>query len=302
MGHGSDGNSNSKGGENQVSGEFSKQIQLSGGSSFQAQLNTLSRCGAEDDLTFREGSVKDVTDRGRTQAASKLESALKQAASAAGRRRSEHKPAVKRKAEQLGPAAGASSSSSSSSLSAHDKAEEIEVRREVRVLLERLRGYRAGHQSEFVAVDALRLLEQIPVTVACLKATKVAAELNLPSWRVEGAPAELRARASSLVRRWRVMYKADEDGGDAAQALPPAMVARVSRIVSMDLEETAFTHKQRTALYAEIVEAICALLEREPTSAVSLLTGSTTTKDFVGRVAESVTVRKRSLGGNAQRR
>merc|ERR1719277_487261 len=75
---GSDGNSNSKGADNQCSLELNNRPKLDSAWSYPAQFRALSSYNAAEDLTFQENSVKDVTDRARTRAAARLQATLEE--------------------------------------------------------------------------------------------------------------------------------------------------------------------------------------------------------------------------------
>jgi len=248
-----------------------QRAQLDSSWSLEAQVGALKGSGAEDDLTFRESSVKDVTDRGRSQGAGQLQKALEHAMSAAP-----PKPAPSAQ-----PAAPAQTP--------EEKQREAELQRGVRELLLALRrSWQEGESAKrtAAAMTVLRQLSGLKVSVACLKATRIAAELNQPCWKGSDVAPEVRGLATSLVRDWRAMYRAQEGG--SAPALSPAVLARKCRTVSMDLEECAYGKQQKVATYSDLVEGLCRLLAESHETSSGLLAGTVAVKQLVARVDEQV--------------
>ena len=215
--------------------------QLDGSGEFKSQINALNRTQqkAEPDFTFSESTVKDVSDNGRMRAAAKIQEVLQQVIQT-----------------QTAPKTVAISGSASFG---DVELPDAEVRGDVKKLLRRLEGVRLGGISATdteEVVDALRQLEQLPITVTCLKATKIAIELNQPCWKNFGPSGEVRERASSLVRRWRTMYRA-EGGTDTAMK---ATQVRHCRNLSMDLEDCAHAVMQKLGSYMEIINGVAGYL------------------------------------------
>eukprot|EP00929_Paragymnodinium_shiwhaense_P009133 TRINITY_DN113183_c0_g1_i1.p1 TRINITY_DN113183_c0_g1~~TRINITY_DN113183_c0_g1_i1.p1 ORF type:complete len:321 (-),score=69.29 TRINITY_DN113183_c0_g1_i1:110-1072(-) len=286
---GSDGNSNSKGAENRVShvSEGSR-FGLSGEWNFKAQLRALKdAANTVVDYGFREGSVRDVTDKQRQAAHAKLESTLVEVLSRPMTDK-ERKKAAKAEAAAKDAVRSGMSDGHVLPLKEPQEMSEAEMCQQVKVLCKRLQTLRKDgkHASRDAdSVEVLYELEHIPMSVKCLKVTKVAAELNQPCWRGPGVSAEIREHVTSLVRRWRSMYRQEEGLPDGASA---ATHARRCRNLSMDLESAVHSRVQKVTPYAELVQAACALLYVEVASARSLLQGGIPTKDFVQRAARQL--------------
>eukprot|EP00927_Polykrikos_kofoidii_P076756 TRINITY_DN73795_c0_g1_i1.p1 TRINITY_DN73795_c0_g1~~TRINITY_DN73795_c0_g1_i1.p1 ORF type:complete len:300 (+),score=60.14 TRINITY_DN73795_c0_g1_i1:61-960(+) len=254
--------------------ELSHQPALSGDWSFEAQIKALESCSQERDDTFKERSVRDVTDKGRMQGAAQLLKVLEDVLSKAP------------KALTNGTAQGTSSSSSKNGrLLPLQEVSEVATRKEVKSLLKRLQELReegrCGASLDNEAMDVLAALDSLPVSVTCLKATKVAVELTQTFWRSNCVGAEVQRDAAALVKRWRVMYKASEGH---ASTVSPAVQARHCKNVSMDLEECVHSSKQRVQNYQELIRGSCALLLYDKAAAGCLVSGTLGAKDFVKKV------------------
>mmetsp|Transcript_93006 Transcript_93006/g.259112 ORF Transcript_93006/g.259112 Transcript_93006/m.259112 type:complete len:275 (+) Transcript_93006:89-913(+) len=264
--------------EKQTSVMLPDKIQLDGAWSFQAQFDALKACNAQDDLTFKSNSVKDVSDRGREEGAARLQKALEIALSSDPARASRKRalPAPTSSAEQL---------------------EEVEVRREVRALLttlQRLREDGPHAKRDESAMGVLRQLGDLNVSVACLKATRIAAELNQPSWRGSEVSAEVRQYAAALVKEWRAMYRA-ETGSLGDETLSPAARSRKCRNLSMDLEACTHGRHQKVAHYIEAIEYLCRLIIADGQASRGLLAGTVASKDLVARALDEIRRRKERL-------
>mmetsp|Transcript_49936 Transcript_49936/g.139838 ORF Transcript_49936/g.139838 Transcript_49936/m.139838 type:complete len:301 (-) Transcript_49936:44-946(-) len=272
---GNDGNSNSGRADNNNSFILQDRPNLDSGWSFTQQFAALARSAiTEDDRTFKESSVKDVTDKGRAQGSAKLHAALVEVCAKA--------PKARRK-----PSAGAVLDAAPGErllpLKDLDGLTDAELRTEVGALCRRLQQFRADGPSranEENAASVLLELERLPVTVRCLKATKIAAELNLPFWRSNEIPPGVRDHASALVKRWRTMYRCEEGLPGGASA---ATHERRCRNLATDLESTLHSHKQRVNEYSELIQGACALLHFDPEATRSLLQGGISAKDFATR-------------------
>mmetsp|Transcript_54662 Transcript_54662/g.159509 ORF Transcript_54662/g.159509 Transcript_54662/m.159509 type:complete len:276 (-) Transcript_54662:34-861(-) len=261
--------------ENQTSVLLSDgKAKLDGSWTFQAQFNALKTSQTQDDLTFRENSVKDVTDRGRQEGADRMQKALEIAWTAT--------PPPKppgQKALQMTPGPG--------------EAEEAEVRREVKVhlkTLQRLREEGPTSKRDASVMNVLRQLRDLNVSVACLKATKIAAELNQPCWRGNEVSAELRRYSSSLVKEWRTMYRVET--GTPEPAMSAAVRSRKSRRISMDLEESAYGRHQKVAHYMEVVDWTCKIIIGDNEVSNGLLAGTLPSKELLARSAEELRQQK----------
>jgi len=253
---------------------------LDGGWSFQAQFEALKKSSGppQDDFTFREQSVKDVSDRGRAEGAAKMQQVLEDVLS------SQRVSPVKQEACKAfrkceGP-------------------EAAEVCREVQSLVRVLQGLRksggAAASRSSAALDALRQLDSVNVSVACLKVTKVAVEVNQPCWRGNEASGEIRNLATALVKEWRGMYRA-ETGQGSTSTLNPVILSRRCKTLSMDLEDCAYGKHQRAKHYIEVVNCICGLLRLDETVGKRLLDGHLRPKELVGRAGDHIGRREERL-------
>jgi len=284
---GSDGNSSSKGAENRNSIEFGgNRPKLSGEWSFKEQLAALrGRVDPQMDFAFREGFVKDVTDKQRQAGHTRLESAFSDVLK---------RPLTEREKRKAAKAATTAAAFKAIATGARplpvktpDELSAAELREDVMVLAKRLQSLRKDGRVSKDAADCLDILyelEQLPMTVACLKATKIAVELNQPCWKAS-VNSEVREHATSLVRQWRAMYRAEEGLPDGVTV---AANTRRCRNLSMDLEEAVYSKVQKVAPYAELIQATCALLHCDVDSARSLLQGGVSSKDFVQRAARKL--------------
>ncbi|CAE8614227.1 unnamed protein product, partial [Polarella glacialis] len=194
-----------------------------------------------------ERSVKEVTDRGRVEGAARLQVALEEALENVPRL---EPPTAKRKATEA-----FESDSLEPAIAAEAAHVEAELRRDVRALLkplQQLQQVRPSADSNAAALNIFRQLRRMQVSVDCLKATKIAIELNKPFWRGSQAAPEVRDAASSLVKSWRHMYRAQEAGG--ADGTSPAAQARKCRLLCVDLEEYAHSKCPKSTLYCRLIE------------------------------------------------
>lgn len=279
---GYDGNSNSSGKDNQNSIEFTRKPILDPTWSYSSQVKFLDNFNAKPDLTFQESSVKDVSDNGRMRAAARLQEALE-----AALRKAPNPASKKRKIDS------SLSSSPGKAIVAHfgglADIPEKELRAEVEEMLKHLKMIRENRGDRALAVDILRQLELTDVSVKCLKTTKIAVELNQPYWRGGMVCEEVRERATSLVRKWRAMYRAEAGTSDTvSEVANQETQARRCRNVSMDLEESAYAHQQKINRYVEIIEGVVDHLVRDPEAVRSLMRGAMSTKEFVKRAADEL--------------
>jgi len=263
--------------EKQPSVLLEHKASLDGSWNFQAQINALKSCGggggagsaggppSKDDLTFKESSVKDVTDRGRTEGAARLQKALEIALT-------EAPPTAPRPAPK-----------------ALMVKEEVDVRGKVKAhlgALQRLRYDGKTKSRDSAALDILRQLDSLNVSVPCLKDTKIALELNQPCWRGNEVSADVRQYASSLVKQWRTMFRVETGTGEVAMA--PAVRSRKCRSRSMDLEECAYGQYQKVAQYMEVVDWTCKIIMADGKVSQGLLAGTLTSKALLTRAVEEV--------------
>lgn len=217
------------------------------------------------DLAFKEKSVKDITDRGRAEGASRLQQALEEAL------------------QSLPPLPQPLPASVQEDV---DSLEEAELRRDVRDLVRPLASLREVGNSvarNTAVMEILLQLRKLQLTVSCLKATKVAAELNQPCWRGDKVSAEVRELAASLVRKWRAIYRSQVV---APATLSASAVRRRCRNVAMDLEECTHGHFPRSVHYVQLVEAVCRFLLHDAERTRKLFSGTLATSDIVSKLAE----------------
>eukprot|EP00811_Abedinium_folium_P003815 NODE_13509_length_1161_cov_5.090909.p1 GENE.NODE_13509_length_1161_cov_5.090909~~NODE_13509_length_1161_cov_5.090909.p1 ORF type:complete len:297 (-),score=100.94 NODE_13509_length_1161_cov_5.090909:202-1092(-) len=269
-GGGGDGNGAKRSDNSMVHNLEHKMQVSSGATSFEAQFRALAAgCTkpGDIDLTFKEHTVKDVSDKGREKGSERLCTALHEVLSRA-------RPSLpkKRKADALGM-------SGTAGLPAHlVHAQVQEALAELREL--RQPGCSPAHRSTHAAA-VMRRLGQLPIDVKCLKMTKVALELNHAMWRGAEVSEDARQSAAVLVKRWRHMYKA-ECGLDVA--VPPCS-ARQCKSLAMDLEEGVYVLEQKRARYDCLIDAVCTRLREDLDVAHRLRSGATTAKDLIGQVS-----------------
>jgi len=283
-----------KGQENKVCKELSgSRIQLDVQWGFQAQFNAIAACNPDDDLSFKENSVKNITDRGRAEGIARLQRALEESVENAPRQRPPKRKAVEEDPDGLTEAAAANVA-----------AAESQCRKDVRALLQPLRELEkvAGTTARNNAVlDIFRQLRRLSMTVNVLKATKVAAELNKPCWKGTQAAPEVRQAASSIVRSWKTMYRSQSDQAGASDEISDARLSKQCRSRSVDLEETVHGKCPITDKYCRVIEVLCADLLDTPSLSRELLTGSSNGKDLLSRIVSQVNGSKRLLGTQALR-
>jgi len=152
--------------------------------------------------------------------------------------------------------------------------------------LQRLRGDVPSTNRNTAALHVMRQLSDLDVSVGCLKATKVAAELNQPFWRGTEVSADVRRFATSLVKEWRVMFR--NETGTTEVAMNPEVRSRKCRTISMDLEESAYGWCQKVAKYMEIVDWTCKIILGDGEVSKALLAGTLGCKELLTRAAEEV--------------
>lgn len=282
---GYDGNSSSKGADNKNSYELGPgKLKLDGSTSCSAQLRVLQFANAEEDLSFKESSVQDITDKGRIQAAAMVQRVLEQLLGAEAvqppRRTARVEDGVlKRKAASaFGP--GASSSSSSTAA----PPDEAEMRQQVRQGSADLQKIRlAGGAKRDDAKEIMHQLEDLPMTVSCLKITKIAIEVNQGHWR-NNQDAIIRDLSRDLLQRWKSLYRA-ETGASATVTAAPIGSQRL-RTTSMFLEENCYVHVQKAAQYKGLMEGVAERLQRDPEMARDVAVGRMPAPDFVKKVSD----------------
>mmetsp|Transcript_6434 Transcript_6434/g.11175 ORF Transcript_6434/g.11175 Transcript_6434/m.11175 type:complete len:311 (-) Transcript_6434:24-956(-) len=282
---GSDGNSSSTGSsERKLAMEFQgSQIKLDGSWTFQAQFNALAACNAVVDLSFKEGSIKDVSDIARMKGADFIQEVLDDIV--ATQRLSVKRRKFSKRSLSTDLVSVANPDDATPWLTQED------VEKDVRFLLTELQRHRrepAGNVRDAMIADILAQLEHLPVSLVCLQKTRLAIELNDPFWKGPTVSAAVREKSSSLIRRWRAMLKAQVPGSLEES---PATYARRCRNLSMDLEECAYGISQsakKLGGYADLLEAAADSLRQNPKVVEALLTGNSEAKDFVADIAKSV--------------
>lgn len=254
--------------EKSGSATLNHQPQLDGSRSIEFQAKFISNFVAsrEDDLTFNERTVRDVSDRGRGKVVNDFMKGLATAFK---------KAQANRKAEQSAARAAAAAAGQPSS----------RVIQDVQVQLEALRGIRARSETadEASARPPLDQLALLPMDALTLKKTKVAAELNQDYWKLRAAP-EVQRLVTSLIHKWRAIYRREEDGPSE----------RTLRNSAVDLEEVAHSLAPRTQAYGQLVEAVIRRLS--PELSLKILEGSESAKDIVGRIHKRHAAEKKNAG------
>lgn len=223
--------------------EAGGKVQLDGAWSFKAQLNALGSVNQEEDFSFRQNSVKEVTDRGRAEGISRLQKVLQESAPAL--------PTTSKKRKAL-PAGNEDDQKIAKAMDAA----EAELRKNVLALLTPLRDLEqvAGQPESDTAVLAIfRQLRRLNITTDCLKATRVALELNKPCWRGSKAAAPVRDAATSLIKSWRNMYRAEH--GQSSESEEAAR-ARQLRLLAVDLEDKVFNQCHKMDHYCRAIESL----------------------------------------------
>lgn len=282
---GYDGNSNSKGSENKCSVEASFKLQIDGSKSFVAQARVLGICLNPEgpDLNFKESSVKDVTDKARASAASKLQQALeKMLISSSTAPLCKVEGGVLKRKASAAFAGGISNTTSSSSSSAYAPKHETEMRQEVRDYMEKLTHIRlSGGAEAGTAWSILKDLALLPMSASCLKITKIGIEINQGFWR-GSQNKDIRELATSLVHKWRSLYRADTGAPEPAASVS----ASRCRTLSMILEETCHTHVQKVKSYEEFVNDVIQRLLNDRDLAGKIARDSAFATEFVTGLAK----------------
>jgi len=308
---GYDGNSSSKGAENKPSFEAASRLQLGSQSSLAAQARVLGLClnPAGPDLSFKESSVKDVTDKARTSAASKLQKALEKMLVTSITSPACHIEGgvLKRKASAAfvdgishTPASSSSSAcaikqetdmtpASSSSLACAPK-HETDMRQEVREEVEKLKKIRLSGGAEVdSAVSILKDLALQPISASCLKITKIGVEINQGFWR-GSQNNNIRELATTLVHKWRSLYRAENGAPEPVIAAASVSTTRC-RTLSMILEQTCHTHVQKVKMYSEFVDDVIDRLLSDQSLARKIGRDSAFATEFVTLLAQQKKVR-----------
>ncbi|CAJ1414884.1 unnamed protein product [Effrenium voratum] len=265
-------------------------VQLDGTWSFQAQFKALGACNQEapvstlvvtnDDWSFKENSVKEVTDRGRKEGITRLQGVLAEC--------SERAPEPKkRKIKDL------DNEDDQKILEALGEAE-LELRRNVKALLAPLKELEKhrGEASDGAALAIFRQLRRLNVTVDTLKATRIAAELNKPCWRGSQASSAVRSAATALIKNWRSMYRSETGQLDEKS---DASKARRVRLLAVDLEEKVFDACHKMGEYCRVIELLCQELDQCRDTGDNLLQGNVSGHDLVTKSIGRFRLRARAV-------
>nr|ABI14322.1 unknown [Pfiesteria piscicida] len=258
------------GAEKKASKVLSQQPTLDSTKPVERQAKSLTAFFAqEDDLTFKESSVKNISDRGRTRVIDALVEALGVAA-AAGEADARRKQRAAAAASESAPAVSAAPQSPPWVLE--------EVKTLLRSLLHiRTRGRAADILS---AANPLTQLAALPIDSNVLKRTKVALELNNDFWKKSDVP-EIKNMVAVLVREWKNMFRNEK--GAAAARKPRVFSARVLRNAATDLEESVHSKSPRVAQYQELIKAVIERLGQAPEQGLRFLDGAETSLALVTR-------------------
>eukprot|EP00746_Dinoflagellata_sp_MGD_P016330 gnl/MRDRNA2_/MRDRNA2_136800_c0_seq1.p1 gnl/MRDRNA2_/MRDRNA2_136800_c0~~gnl/MRDRNA2_/MRDRNA2_136800_c0_seq1.p1 ORF type:complete len:302 (+),score=65.63 gnl/MRDRNA2_/MRDRNA2_136800_c0_seq1:68-907(+) len=239
---------------------------------------------AEEDLSFKESSVKDVTDGGREDAIEALMKAIS--------------TAVKR--VTANPTA---SIKDGATLPIADPTQEV---LELVTKLRAVRHAKHDLKDPAASVGILRKLESLPIDVECLKRTKVALEFNNDFWK-HHEDSTTRERVASLVRRWKGMYRAVQGKGTSLseqrlKVLATDLEAAIMYHFRRDRGDEKVTknwyarkhdlnHFQTQSGHRSLTQEVICLLEREPRHAVGHLEGSEKAVDIVTKAGKNLQLR-----------
>lgn len=301
---GYDGNSSSKGSENKLSFEVSAKPHLDGSASCQQQCRVLASMNREEDLTFRENSIQDVTDKGRNKAACSLQKVLEQLLGASAVQTPDKTTHIengilKRKAASAfapgsSPATSSTAPGSAPASKGAAPAAESQMRQEVRQDLAELQTIRlAGGGRTNDAIETMKRLNTQHMTSSCLKITKIAAEVNQGFWR-ENQLKVIRELAQDLVQGWRSLYR--EDAGISAPVAPTRIGSQRLRTTSMFLEQSCYTHFQKATQYQALIGDIAERLLEDPVLAKDVAVGGISAADFIKKVVDRRRLTKAEQG------
>mmetsp|Transcript_73555 Transcript_73555/g.207756 ORF Transcript_73555/g.207756 Transcript_73555/m.207756 type:complete len:258 (-) Transcript_73555:105-878(-) len=226
-----------------------------------SQVKVLQQEQNVDNTSFNQYTVRNVSDRAREEAAAKIQKVLI-------------------KMLQMAPPPSPTKQVTGN----HQDSLDAAFQREVQLLMQLLQTSRRKADSPKI-VAVLSRLKKMRMSVAVLKKTKIAAELNQPCWQSPEIPDEARKIASALIREWRTLYRT-ETGRDP-YGLPAAALARRSWSLSMDLEESIYQHTPRLSQHSEAVDELCLKLQDQK-CIQGLMGEGLTTKELAKQVVGTV--------------
>jgi hypothetical protein len=243
--------------ENSAAGAVANGPQLGGTQSIESQATSLSRQQNKvDDLTFRERSVRDVSDRGRMKVMEDIMRSL-----AVG---------VKREREQQ---------------RAQKAGQTSQVEQDICSQVARLQEIRSSARDPAAAAEPLRRLAATRMDGLLLRKTKVALELNQDFWK-RCSSLQVKQMVVTLVKDWRAVYRKEEDGPSE----------RTLRNAAADLENSTHVLAPRTAQYSNLVNALLGRLEQVPSIASSIIDGRQGSLDLVTKVNNRFLAEKKNAG------
>lgn len=212
-----------------------------------------------DDLTFKETTVRDVSDRGRQKVVDDLMRSL-----ASGLKKLREQKRAEPASEDA-----------------------LATQEEVSKQLGVLRGIRSKAGNPVAAAEPLRRLSSLPIDGQILRKTKVALELNNDFWKRSKSP-EVKQMVATLVRDWRAQFRKEEEGPSE----------RTLRNSASDLEQASHALAPRTVQYSGLVNAIVRQLDQVPGLAASIMDGRERPLDWVSKVHKRVVAEKKNAGNN----
>lgn len=244
---------------------------LNGGGSIEGQAASLARMGnSVDDLSFKERSVRDISDRGRAKTVEDIMRALATAFKSERERK---------KTEQINAAAVAAAAGQAVPQSATQQAvcAQLDILRRIRA--------KGKAPNPYVAAAPLQTLAALPINSEILKRTKVALELNHDFWR-KTAPEDVRRMVNTLVREWKAAYRKEEDGPSE----------RTLRNSAAEIEESAQNVAPRKKEYSALVDGLLRKFLTSPEVGTSILDGCERAQELVSRINRRVVAEVANAG------
>mmetsp|Transcript_97970 Transcript_97970/g.204365 ORF Transcript_97970/g.204365 Transcript_97970/m.204365 type:complete len:289 (+) Transcript_97970:61-927(+) len=255
------------------------------------QLKALAACetkvGKTDDLTFKESSIKDVTDRGRGQVVEALMEALEKAINIADEETRRLALVDRQMAKNL---AGSSQSSSQVPKHVYD---EVKSHREA---LARFR--KSGRTVDQPIAECLAQLGRLPIDARVLKETKVALELNHEFWRKSPETA-VRNYITELVTEWKNKFRAET--GNYPEPKKKVYSQRALKNTATDLEGAAYNRVPRLLEYQQVIKAILTRFLEAPKQAVGIMEGGRSSESVVKDVHAEWMLMSRQMQAKRQR-
>mmetsp|Transcript_55846 Transcript_55846/g.104770 ORF Transcript_55846/g.104770 Transcript_55846/m.104770 type:complete len:278 (-) Transcript_55846:108-941(-) len=258
------------GGKCGLSKEVGGKVQLDGSWGFKAQLKALGAYNQEEDFGFKENSVKEVTDGGRSEGIARLQATLQECA--------EQLPVPSKKRKAL-----LSGNEDDRKIAEALTAAEGELCKNVLALLAPLKELEqvAGQvESEKAVLAIFQQLKRLNLTSDCLKATRIPLELNKPCWRGSQATPMVRNTATALIKSWRTTFRADTGHSTEAGV---ASRKRQLRLLAVDLEDQVFNQCQKMDQYCRLIESLTQELSRSQDVCQSFMQGRTSGQDLIAK-------------------